>query len=150
MFVSCLNKMIIQNMIVFLVSVIENVETTQLLFYFRGSTHPFERIATPFQVFSWTAPALDHTMDCVRAEDVISFRLGYEEHVPVQVNMLKVSAQASYTSSFSLIPLCWTKARDWNEELQATRELPRKNVTDRLMRDRAVFKVSLPLIICLT
>ncbi|KAG1970056.1 clustered mitochondria protein homolog [Pimephales promelas] len=83
----------------------------------RGSTHPFERIATPFQVFSWTAPALDHTMDCVRAEDVISFRLGYEEHVPVQ-------------------------ARDWNEELQATRELPRKNVTDRLMRDRAVFKAN--------
>ncbi|XP_051734303.1 clustered mitochondria protein homolog isoform X2 [Ctenopharyngodon idella] len=83
----------------------------------RGSTHPFERIATPFQVFSWTAPALDHTMDCVRAEDVISFRLGYEEHVPVQ-------------------------ARDWNEELQTTRELPRKNVTDRLMRDRAVFKAN--------
>ncbi|XP_067278950.1 clustered mitochondria protein homolog isoform X4 [Pseudorasbora parva] len=83
----------------------------------RGSTHPFERIATPFQVFSWTAPALDHTMDCVRAEDVISFRLGYEEHVPVQ-------------------------ARDWNEELQSTRELPRKNVTDRLMRDRAVFKAN--------
>ncbi|CAM4670777.1 unnamed protein product [Leuciscus chuanchicus] len=83
----------------------------------RGSTHPFERIATPFQVFSWTAPALDHTMDCVRVEDVISFRLGYKEHVPVQ-------------------------ARDWNEELQATRELPRKNVTDRLMRDRAVFKAN--------
>ncbi|XP_077051857.1 clustered mitochondria protein homolog isoform X4 [Siphateles boraxobius] len=83
----------------------------------RASTHPFERIATPFQVFSWTAPALDHTMDCVRAEDVISFRLGYEEHVPVQ-------------------------ARDWNEELQATRELPRKSMTDRLMRDRAVFKAN--------
>ncbi|XP_016130496.1 clustered mitochondria protein homolog [Sinocyclocheilus grahami] len=83
----------------------------------RGSTHPFERIATPFQVFSWTAPALDHTIDCVRAEDVSSFSLGYEEHVSAQ-------------------------ARDWNEELQTTRELPRKNVTDRLMRDRAVFKAN--------
>ncbi|KAK2873015.1 hypothetical protein Q8A67_022912 [Cirrhinus molitorella] len=83
----------------------------------RGSTHPFERIATPFQVFIWTAPALDHAMDCVRAEDVSSFRLGYEEHVPAQ-------------------------ARDWNEEIQTTRELPRKNVTDRLMRDRAVFKAN--------
>uniref|UniRef100_A0A8C1MXF8 Clustered mitochondria protein homolog n=1 Tax=Cyprinus carpio TaxID=7962 RepID=A0A8C1MXF8_CYPCA len=81
------------------------------------STHPFERIATPFQVFSWTAPALDHTMDCVRAEDVSSFCLGYEEHVPAL-------------------------ARDWNEELQTTRELPRKTVTDRLMRDRAVFKAN--------
>uniref|UniRef100_A0A8C1SCI3 Clustered mitochondria protein homolog n=1 Tax=Cyprinus carpio TaxID=7962 RepID=A0A8C1SCI3_CYPCA len=83
----------------------------------QGSTHPFERIATPFQVFSWTAPALDHTMDCVRAEDVSSFCLGYEEHVPAL-------------------------ARDWNEELQTTRELPRKTVTDRLMRDRAVFKAN--------
>ncbi|KAI7795880.1 clustered mitochondria protein homolog [Triplophysa rosa] len=83
----------------------------------RGSTHPFERIATPFQVFSWTAPALDHTMDCVRAEDASFFRTGYEEHLPGQ-------------------------ACDWNEELQSTRELPRKNLTDRLMRDRAVFKAN--------
>ncbi|XP_051536679.1 clustered mitochondria protein homolog isoform X2 [Myxocyprinus asiaticus] len=83
----------------------------------RGSTHPFERIATPFQVFSWSAPALDHTMDCVRAEDASSSCLGYEEHVPGQ-------------------------ARDWNEEFQTTRELPRKNLTDRLMRDRAMFKVN--------
>ncbi len=57
-------------------------------------------IATPFQVFSWTAPALDHTMDCVRAEDVNSFCLGYEEHMPAQVNMLKVSTQASYMNRF--------------------------------------------------
>uniref|UniRef100_A0A673MAW5 Clustered mitochondria protein homolog n=1 Tax=Sinocyclocheilus rhinocerous TaxID=307959 RepID=A0A673MAW5_9TELE len=83
----------------------------------QGSTHPFERIATPFQLFSWTAPALDHTMDCLRAEDVSSFSLGYEEPVPAL-------------------------ARDWNEELQTTRELPRKTVTDRLMRDRAVFKAN--------
>nr|XP_055036650.1 clustered mitochondria protein homolog isoform X1 [Misgurnus anguillicaudatus] len=83
----------------------------------RECTHPFERIATPFQVFSWTAPALDHTMDCVRAEDVSFFRLGYEEHLPGQ-------------------------ARDWNEEIQTSRELPRKNLTDRLMRDRAVFKAN--------
>ncbi|XP_056586170.1 clustered mitochondria protein homolog isoform X2 [Triplophysa dalaica] len=83
----------------------------------RESTHPFKRIATPFQVFSWTAPALDHTLDCVRAEDASFFRMGYEEHLPGQ-------------------------ARDWNEELQSTRELPRKNLTDRLMRDRAVFKAN--------
>ncbi|XP_051959972.1 clustered mitochondria protein homolog [Xyrauchen texanus] len=82
----------------------------------RESTHPFERIATPFQVFSWTAPALDHSMDCVRAEDASS-SLGYEEHIPAQ-------------------------ARDWNEELQTTRELPRNNLTDRLMRDRAMFKAN--------
>ncbi|XP_026875071.2 clustered mitochondria protein homolog isoform X2 [Electrophorus electricus] len=83
----------------------------------RTSTHPFERIATPFQVFSWTAPALDHAMDCVRAEDASPSCLAYEEHVPGQI-------------------------RDWNEELQSTRELSRKSLKDRLLRDRAIFKAN--------
>ncbi|KAE8295352.1 Clustered mitochondria protein-like protein [Larimichthys crocea] len=76
----------------------------------------FERIATPFQVYSWTAPQVDHAMDCVRAEDAYTSRLGYEEHIPGQT-------------------------RDWNEELQTTRELPRKNLPERLLRERAIFKV---------
>uniref|UniRef100_A0A8C9W1B4 Clustered mitochondria protein homolog n=1 Tax=Scleropages formosus TaxID=113540 RepID=A0A8C9W1B4_SCLFO len=78
--------------------------------------HPFERIATPFQVYSWTAPQVDHAMDCVRAEDAYTSRLGYEEHIPGQT-------------------------RDWNEELQTTRELGRKNLPERLLRERAIFKV---------
>uniref|UniRef100_A0A8C7S676 Clustered mitochondria protein homolog n=1 Tax=Oncorhynchus mykiss TaxID=8022 RepID=A0A8C7S676_ONCMY len=82
----------------------------------RVQRHPFERIATPFQVYSWTAPQVDHTMDCVRAEDAYTSRLGYEEHIPGQT-------------------------RDWNEELQTTRELARKNLPDRLLRERAIFKV---------
>ncbi|MBN3292822.1 CLU protein, partial [Polypterus senegalus] len=82
----------------------------------RVQRHPFERIATPFQVYSWTAPQVDHAMDCVRAEDAYTSRLGYEEHIPGQT-------------------------RDWNEELQTTRELPRKNLPERLLRERAVFKV---------
>lgn len=45
-----------------------------------------------------------------------SSKLGYEEHIPGQT-------------------------RDWNEELQTTRELPRKNLPDRLLRERAIFKV---------
>ncbi|XP_051966096.1 clustered mitochondria protein homolog isoform X2 [Xyrauchen texanus] len=82
----------------------------------RVQRHPFERIATPFQVFSWTAPQIDHAMDCVRAEDAYTSRLGYEEHIPGQT-------------------------RDWNEELQTTRELSRKNLPERLLRERAIFKV---------
>lgn len=35
------------------------------------------------------------------------------------------------------------KTRDWNEELQTTRELPRKNLPERLLRERAIFKVLL-------
>lgn len=52
---------------------------------YRVQRHPFERIATPFQVYSWTAPQAEHAMDCVRAEDAYTSRLGYEEHIPGQV-----------------------------------------------------------------
>uniref|UniRef100_A0A8D0BWV9 Clustered mitochondria protein homolog n=2 Tax=Salvator merianae TaxID=96440 RepID=A0A8D0BWV9_SALMN len=82
----------------------------------RIQRHPLERISTPFQVYSWTAPLAEHVMDCVRAEDAYTSRLGYEEHIPGQT-------------------------RDWNEELQTTRELPRKNLPERLLRERAIFKV---------
>lgn len=35
----------------------------------RTQRHPFERVATPYQVYTWTAPNLDHTIDSIRAED---------------------------------------------------------------------------------
>lgn len=105
----------------------------------RTQKHPFERVNTPYQVYSWAAPNIDHTIDAIRAEDsmyifltkcellriflmqmssIIDFsaKLGYEEHIPGQT-------------------------RDWNEELQTTRELPRKNLPERLLRERAIFKV---------
>lgn len=58
----------------------------------------------------------EHPIDAIRAEDAFSSKLGYEEHIPGQT-------------------------RDWNEELQTTRELPRKNLPERLLRERAIFKV---------
>lgn len=82
----------------------------------RTQKHPFERIATPYQVYTWYAPQLEHTLDAIRAEDTFSAKLGYEEHIPGQ-------------------------SRDWNEEIQTTRELPRKNLPERLLRERAIFKV---------
>uniref|UniRef100_A0A2H8TIW5 Clustered mitochondria protein homolog n=2 Tax=Melanaphis sacchari TaxID=742174 RepID=A0A2H8TIW5_9HEMI len=82
----------------------------------RTARHPFERVATPYQVYSWASPLLEHTLDAIRAEDTFSSKLGYEEHIPGQT-------------------------RDWNEELQTTRELPRKNLPERLLRERAIFKV---------
>ncbi|KAL0272408.1 UNVERIFIED_CONTAM: hypothetical protein PYX00_005387 [Menopon gallinae] len=78
--------------------------------------HPFERVPTPYQVYSWTAHQIEHTVDAIRAEDTFSSKLGYEEHIPGQT-------------------------RDWNEELQTTRELSRKNLPERLLRERAIFKV---------
>lgn len=82
----------------------------------RTQRHPFERVATPYQVYTWSAPSLDHTIDAIRAEDTFSSKLGYEEHIPGQT-------------------------RDWNEELQTTRELARKSLPERLLRERAIFKV---------
>lgn len=82
----------------------------------RSMRHPFERLATSYQVYAWCSPALEHTIDAIRAEDTFSSKLGYEEHIPGQT-------------------------RDWNEELQTTRELPRKTLPERLLRERAIFKV---------
>lgn len=82
----------------------------------RHQKHPFERVATPYQVTTWCAPQLEHTIDSIRAEDTFSSKLGYEENIPGQT-------------------------RDWNEELQTTRELPRKTLPERLLRERAIFKV---------
>lgn len=82
----------------------------------RHQKHPFERVATPYQVTAWCAPNLEHSIDSIRAEDTFSSKLGYEENIPGQT-------------------------RDWNEELQTTRELPRKTLPERLLRERAIFKV---------
>ena len=45
-----------------------------------------------------------------------SARLGYEEHIPGQT-------------------------RDWNEELQTTRELPRKTLLECFICERAIFEI---------
>jgi len=78
--------------------------------------HPLEVIPTPYQVFPWAVPSEEHTPDTLRAEDAAAVRIGYEEHMPGQL-------------------------RDWNEELQSARELPRDTLQQRLLRDRAIFKV---------
>ncbi|KAH3889427.1 hypothetical protein DPMN_013481, partial [Dreissena polymorpha] len=82
----------------------------------RGQKHPFERVPTPYQVYTWMVPTSEHTVDYIRAEDAFTTRLGYEEHIPGQT-------------------------RDWNEEIQTTRELSRKTLPERLIRERAIFKV---------
>ena len=57
-----------------------------------------------------------HSLILLISCTAFSSKLGYEEHIPGQT-------------------------RDWNEELQTTRELPRKNLPERLLRERAIFKV---------
>ncbi|XP_047462158.1 clustered mitochondria protein homolog [Mugil cephalus] len=83
----------------------------------RVQQHPYERIAAPLQVFTWVAPHGDHTLDCVRAEENHTSRMGQDEHTAGQ-------------------------SRDWNEELQGCRELPRNSVQERLHRERSIFKTN--------
>lgn len=82
----------------------------------RSLKHPFERIGTPFQVNCWLSPNFEHTVDWFRAEDANAAKLGHEDHIPGH-------------------------SRDWNEEIQATKDLPKKTLPDRLIRERAMFKV---------
>lgn len=35
----------------------------------RTQRHPFERVATPYQVYAWASPQAEHTVDAIRAED---------------------------------------------------------------------------------
>lgn len=42
----------------------------------RTLRHAFERVATPYQIYQWIAPHLEHTIDAIRAEDAFSSKLG--------------------------------------------------------------------------
>lgn len=41
----------------------------------RTARHPFERVATPYQIYSWSSPLLEHTLDAIRAEDSMYFKI---------------------------------------------------------------------------
>ncbi|KAM9332839.1 clustered mitochondria protein homolog [Pholidichthys leucotaenia] len=82
----------------------------------RVQQHPYERIAAPFQAFTWIAPHADHSLDCVKAEETPTSHMGRDEHT--------------------------AQSRDWNEELQGCRELPRSSLQERLHRERSIFKTN--------
>ena len=78
--------------------------------------HLFEFIPTPFQVHSWLTHPSRHTYNLVRAHDTLQGRLGHEEHTLGQL-------------------------RDWNAELAGSRDLPRETMYNRMVRERAIYKV---------
>ncbi|MCP9258691.1 Clu protein [Dirofilaria immitis] len=91
--------------------------TMALILKKRSEKHIFERLPTPYQVNSWVAPVFEQTEDGIRAEDCTQpHKIGLEDHIPGQI-------------------------RDWNEELQTTHELPRETLNERLIRERAIFKI---------
>ncbi|VAI60166.1 unnamed protein product [Triticum turgidum subsp. durum] len=83
----------------------------------KASAHPFENVQALLPVTSWlgahTVP--EHRRDAARAEDSVVLSYGTE-----------------------LIGM----QRDWNEELQSCREFPHANPQERILRGRALYKVT--------
>ncbi|KAJ8263508.1 hypothetical protein COCON_G00159650 [Conger conger] len=79
----------------------------------RARPPPLESMPTPYRTLSWLGPA-----SVVRSHrNPFSSRLGLEEHIGSQ-------------------------APDWNDELQAARDLPQGSTEERLQRDRALLQVN--------
>lgn len=83
----------------------------------RASAHPFENVQSLLPPNSWLGlyPVPDHKRDAARAEDALVLSYGSE-----------------------LIGM----QRDWNEELQSCREFPHTTPQERILRDRALYKVT--------
>ncbi|KAJ6799903.1 clustered mitochondria protein-like [Iris pallida] len=83
----------------------------------KASAHPFENVQSLLPPNLWLGvyPIPDHKRDAARAEDALTLSYGSE-----------------------LIGM----QRDWNEELQSCREFPHTNLQERIMRDRALYKVT--------
>eukprot|EP00250_Pteridium_aquilinum_P016315 c23046_g1_i1 orf=399-4781(+) len=83
----------------------------------KAQGHPFENVPSLLPSSPWLGkfPPPAHKRDVARAEDALTLPYG-SETIGMQ--------------------------RDWNEELQSCREFPRKTLQDRIMRDRALYKVN--------
>ncbi|XP_074294610.1 clustered mitochondria protein-like isoform X2 [Silene latifolia] len=83
----------------------------------KASAHPFENVQAFLPPNSWLAPypPPGHRRDAARAENAITLTYGSE-----------------------LIGM----QRDWNEELQSCREFPHTTPQERILRNRALYKVT--------
>ncbi|TYJ23021.1 hypothetical protein E1A91_A08G163300v1 [Gossypium mustelinum] len=83
----------------------------------KAAAHPFENVQSLLPPNSWLElyPVPDHKRDAARAEDALTPSYGSE-----------------------LIGM----QRDWNEELQSCREFPHTTPQERILRDRALYKVT--------
>lgn len=77
---------------------------------------PLVTVASPFPVYSWVAPIKPHTYDLARCEDSAVM---WCDDLPVVQTI-----------------------RDWNEEYQTLRSLPRGTRNEKLVRARSLFKFS--------
>lgn len=88
-------------------------KTFTLLLEARVKKHPFEATPIPFYSPSWLTQQTQHEYDANRAEESFFTMFGGDSRL---------------------------QQRDFNEELQACRELPSGTMEERIIRDRALFK----------
>jgi protein TIF31 len=83
----------------------------------KASAHPFENVQSLLPPNSWVEsyPVPDHKSDAARSENALTLSFGSE-----------------------LIGM----QRDWNEELQSCREFAHVTPQERILRDRALYKVT--------
>ncbi|RHN66156.1 putative clustered mitochondria protein [Medicago truncatula] len=83
----------------------------------RASAHPFENVQSLLPPNSWLGlhPIPEHRRDAARAENSLTLLYGSE---PIGMQ------------------------RDWNEELQSCREFSHTTPQERILRDRALYKVT--------
>ncbi|XP_017424913.2 clustered mitochondria protein isoform X1 [Vigna angularis] len=83
----------------------------------RAAAHPFENVQSLLPPNSWLGlyPVPDHRRDAAQAENALTLLYGNE---PIGMQ------------------------RDWNEELQSCREFPHTTPQERILRDRALYKVT--------
>ncbi|XWS45688.1 hypothetical protein CRYUN_Cryun14cG0001200 [Craigia yunnanensis] len=83
----------------------------------KATAHPFENVQSLLPPNSWLElyPVPDHKRNAARAEDALTLSYGSE-----------------------LIGM----QRDWNEELQSCQEFPHTTPQERILRDRALYKVT--------
>ncbi|XP_078438775.1 tetratricopeptide repeat (TPR)-containing protein isoform X2 [Wolffia australiana] len=83
----------------------------------KASAHPFENVQSLLPPNAWLGvyPIPEHKRDAARAESAVALSFGSE-----------------------LIGM----QRDWNEELQSCREFPHNTPQERILRDRALYKVA--------
>ncbi|KAI3984330.1 hypothetical protein MKX01_011284 [Papaver californicum] len=83
----------------------------------KASAHPFENVQSLLEPNSWLGayPVPEHKRDAARAEDAFTLSYGSE-----------------------LVGM----RRDWNEEVQSCREFPHTSPQERILRDRALYKVT--------
>lgn len=89
----------------------------QQLLQWNFQRHTFELLPVPFTVHSWVGKKQKHVYDLNRAEDSLISSSDVDLRAPGQL-------------------------RDWNEEYQSCKELPKETVQERIIRDRAIVKVN--------